>query len=462
MLHPSKMSFQNEFANYEPLRRIVDSKKLQHLQKRLCVCNKSSATKTDATIKSLLVKKSDLEKSNWQPDMVLAIDGSFHDHKIENGFPGAECGYITIASVLIMLDKVREFGKQTFIDPKKFRETEKAATIESIFPGCNVVVDNDKDTKTSFRKIIFEELKNSKAFDSGETLLDTYEALLKIRLEDSKPSSLNARSPIDDVDDFMTYGYGEFSCPRSKEKLYSTDALRLHERLNKGGSNQQVYNQTMLMLEKLWLVHILRAFEKKGWLPSLRRIVFMLDGPLACFDVWAWLSRPIMQELKRINELQKKTNDQDLLILGIEKSGLFYDHFQDLDTGPSGNRDVFPCQSGLLLNDTYIKQNIIFSKSLKPYGLDTYLGRKFFYKTKNGYQIVPVVAFFGDRQDLKSAEQDQFTRLADVMDLLDDMVSSRYPDSVSPLASAHAEAAIPLNLGKKIFDEISREIRKNS
>jgi hypothetical protein len=48
--------------------------------------------------------------------------------------------------------------------------------------------------------------------------------------------------------------------------------------------------------------------------------------------------------------------------------------------------------------------------------------------------------------DLRTANADQFPRLADAMNMLDKLVSSRYPNSVSPLISAHAEAAIPLNL----------------
>jgi hypothetical protein len=48
------------------------------------------------------------------------------------------------------------------------------------------------------------------------------------------------------------------------------------------------------------------------------------------------------------------------------------------------------------------------------------------------------------------------------MSLLDQIVSSRFQNSVSPLISAHAEAAIPLNLGKRIFQDIAREIRNRS
>jgi len=219
----------------------------------------------------------------------------------------------------------------------------------------------------------------------------------------------------------------------------------------------------MQMFEKLWLIHILRSFEKKDWLNLLDRVIFVLDGPLACFSTWSWINKSIITELARINKLQKKQTEKELLIFGIEKSGTFYNHFEEVDTKADGTTDRFPNQSAFLLSDGYIKRNIIFSESEKPYGQDTYFGRKLFYKTKTGYRIVPVLAFFNDhQQNSETARTDQYPRLADLMNLLDELVSSRYPNSVSPLVSAHAEAAIPLNLGKRIFDDIAREIRDKS
>ena len=188
-----------------------------------------------------------------------------------------------------------------------------------------------------------------------------------------------------------------------------------------------------------------------------------MDGPLAVFSTSSWLTKVIEVELRRLNDLQKQINGQDLLIIGIEKSGTFFNHFLEIDTTKDGITDKFPKQSALLLTDDYIKRNIIFSESTKPYGQDTYFGRKFFYKAASGQKIVPVVAYFNDHQkNLTTANPDQFTRLADVMNLIDQLVSSRYPNSVSPLVSAHAEAAIPLNLGKRIFEDIAREIREKS
>ncbi|MCC8095588.1 MAG: hypothetical protein LIP05_09615 [Tannerellaceae bacterium] len=48
-----------------------------------------------------------------------------------------------------------------------------------------------------------------------------------------------------------------------------------------------------------------------------------MDGPLAVFSTSSWLTKVIEDELIRINELQKEINGQDLLVIGIEKSGTF-------------------------------------------------------------------------------------------------------------------------------------------
>jgi hypothetical protein len=459
------MPFENEFASYEPLRRILDNKKVKSLQDRLRVRKREESATDQKEFESNILRKSDLPDSTFIPDYIIAIDGSYQPAKAENGFPGAEFGYITISAVLIIEKDVRNFAKKEFIDPKKFRDTEKASTIDTVIPGCNVIIEGEKSAKASMRRALFEELENTRAFEEGETLLETFEHLLGIKLEKDKQLgwTQKPRSPIEGVEKDMSYGFGQFKCPHSGEMLYSIDAMRLHELMNPAGTNGELYGQIMQMFEKLWLIHILRAFEKKGWLNILDRVAFILDGPLACFSTWSWINKSIIDELQRINTLQKESTGKDLLILGIEKSGMFFNHFEEIDTKIDGSRDCFPNQSAFLPTDAYIKKNIIFSESNKIYGEDTYFGRKLFYKTKTGYRIVPVLAFFDEQQqDLRTAMPNQFPRLSDVLNILDELVSSRYPNSVSPLVSAHAEAAIPLNLGKRIFDDIAREIREKS
>lgn len=454
------MGFEKEFASYEPLRRILESEKVQSLQRRLKIRNDGNHEEWKGELDSHIAKRSDYA-SDFTPEFIISIDGSYQCTPIQNGFPGAEFGYITTSAVLILDNKVRDIAKSEFIDPKQFRETEKAKTLESIIPGCNVILDAEKDAKASMRKALFETLSENRAFEDGETLIETYEHLLSIKIShDANNSVSRPKSPIDGIDDPMTYGMGIYKCPITGEQLYSTDALRLHELLVTTGASGELYGQCMSMLEKLWLINILRSFENRKWLDLLDRVVFILDGPLACFSTWSWLNKSIITELDRINTAQKDYTSRDLLIIGIEKSGTFFNHFEMIDTGENKESDMFPHQSALLLDDQYIKKNIIFSLSGTQYGKDVYFGRKLFYKTKSGYRIVAnVVTLDKYQRDLETALASQYARLSDLMKFLDDSVSSRYPNSLSPLVSAHAEAAIPLNIGGKIFEEIAREIK---
>jgi hypothetical protein len=148
-----------------------------------------------------------------------------------------------------------------------------------------------------------------------------------------------------------------------------------------------------------------------------------------------------------------------LLLIGVEKTGAFVQHFEHLDKKESGEFGAFPKQSVGLLSDSYIKQNIIFSESENLYGSATYFGRKILYKTKSGSRIVATIPFLSeDHKDTRTAEPSQYPRLADAIGLLDQIVSSRFPNAVVPLVSANAEAAIPLRLGKKVLEKLAKEL----
>jgi len=228
------------------------------------------------------------------------------------------------------------------------------------------------------------------------------------------------------------------------------------------GSNQSMLTETMTVLERIWIVHFLRMLEQEELLPVLKRLAIVLDGPLAVFGAPAWLSGAIECELQRINHVAKQVIADDefnLLLIGIEKSGAFMEHLTDLDKGPNGELDALPRQASMLLTDDYIKQRIIFSNSDRQYGRNTYFGRKVFYKTASGALIVVNTPFLSDDyKDLTRAEVGQFPRLADTMSLLNKLVSARFRNSVMPIISAHAEAAIPMNLGKRVLEKLARQL----
>jgi hypothetical protein len=455
------MPYEGEFASYEPLRRVADSERIERLLKR------SKVRDTSQGISSLpQVAFADVRPSKWQPDIVIAVDGNDTPIRIENGYPGAEMAYITVASVFLDLLKVRMLDEDRPVDPKEFRKTEKAEAIDSAFPGCNVVVDDEASAKSSLRKILYELMNDVRVFSDGESLLDTYETLLKYRPDEQQNCPHHGLYDNDCADPHHLFicKSGQYQCHcQYAHPLYSTDALRVHEGMRPDSSNGAMFAEIRQVLERLWVVHILRNLESKGWLATLRSIAVVLDGPLAVFGHPAWLSHTISQELIRINEAAKEfTDGQDLLLIGIEKSGAFVNHFAEIAVDKDG-QEAIPSQVACLLTDDYIKRNIVYSESDRLYGRQTYFGRKLFYKTASGALIVATLPFLNDwHRDLRQAEPSQYPRLADAMALLDQLVSSRYPHSLAPIVSAHAEAAIPLNLGIRVLEDMARKLMRGN
>lgn len=452
------MPYEGEFAQYKPLRRLVESERVKKLLGGYRVQSSTELANALEILKPLQIQPSD-----WMPTWIIGIDGSHAEVDIKNGFPGAEASYITIASVLLNVEKIRELDQRRPVNPVEFRATEKAESIDCALPGCNVISEGENSAKNSLRKSIFEVFQSTQMSAEGESLLDTYEALLQYKPLTNSPQ----KCPYEDCPgerDFRL-GMSQYTCPCTfKRSLYSTDALRIHERMSPAGSNGAIFGEIMQVWERVWVVHILRTMESKKWLSSLSRVAIILDGPLAVFGQPAWISQAIYRELSRINTaVRKVTGGRDLLLIGVEKTGSFVQHFEDLDKNESGEFGVFPNQTVGLVNDSYIKQNIIFSDSTRLYGDATYFGRKLLYKTKSGARIVATLPFLSEEhKDTRTADPSQYPRLADAIGLLDQIVSSRFPNAIVPLVSANAEAAIPLRLGNKVLEKLAKELMAES
>lgn len=238
--------------------------------------------------------------------------------------------------------------------------------------------------------------------------------------------------------------------------------MRIHERfINDSGTNGEAFGYVMQVWERLLLVHLLRCFEQRQWLGRLGDVAFFIDGPLAAFGPPAWLSAAISKELKRINNKVRAETGSDMMIVGIEKSGNFVSHFEDLDRREDGAPHFSPA-TYFLPTDDYIKKRIIYSDSSKRYGMDTYFGRKFFYKTRSGARIVANIAFLTDEQDTLDTDQPlAFPQFGTVCALLDKLATSQFENALAPLVSAHAQAAIPLHLGQKVLKQLAQALMRD-
>jgi hypothetical protein len=445
------MPYEGEFAHYNPLRRLVETEHVRQLLSRCKVCT------LDSLSSCKIEPRKAPQNSGILPRLVVAIDGSNAEVPVVNGYPGATVGYCTVASVLIDLSLIDELDANRPIDPKKFRETEKAATLDAALPGSNVVTRRQTSARVSFREELYDLFQNAIIDEEDRVpLIETYEVLLSLKPIDEQKCPYSETNGCKGT---LHISSGCRDCPSCKQPIFSTDALRIHERFNDLGTNGEAFGYVRQVWERILLIHLLRCFEKRNLLKRVDKIAFFLDGPLAVFGPPAWLSAAISKELKRINTIVRAETSNDLIIIGIEKSGEFVTHFEEVDITEKAGESLFEPQEYILLTDSYIKKRIQQSSSSRRYGQDTYFGRKLFYKTKNGARIVANIPFLTEEQDtIDSDDISLYPQFANICTLLDRLVSSRFPNAVTPIVSAHAEAAIPLNLGAKVLKQLAQAL----
>ena len=214
------------------------------------------------------------------------------------------------------------------------------------------------------------------------------------------------------------------------------------------------------VIEHLALVNILRYFDRTNRLGVLRDTAFIMDGPLALFGMPAWLKSYIEVEIARLHRKAQQQGDPGILLMGIEKSGQFLEHLNELDwKEKEGPRQRLPNCTALAPDLNYIHKHIVLRPpDAKPYGAATYYGRKILYKNRSGQHSVvmtPIVNNYGRDHDYVG--EAAYPRIGEALDIMDELSTYLYKDGFAPLVRAHAHAAIPLRTGARILAEIFKD-----
>lgn len=294
------MPYDGEFAGYRSVKRIVDADRVKRLLNRAKVFRPQD-------VQAPLAPKAAPTPDGDLPAFVLAVDGSYSEVPVRAGYPGATVGYVTVASVLLDLGRMQVLDTNRPVDPREFRQTEHADTIDAAMPGSNVVTVHHTSARASFREELFDVFHDIILDDDDRTrMLTTYEELLA-----HKPQVKGQECPYHEshgcTSTDVRIGAGTSQCPTCQRPIFSTDALRIHERFNDVGSNGEAFGLVMQIWERILLVHLLRCFERRNLLGQMGRIAFFLDGPLGVFGPPAWLSAAISKELKRQVQISNAT-----------------------------------------------------------------------------------------------------------------------------------------------------------
>lgn len=435
------MPYEGEFATGQTLAQLVDNPAVRDFDGRIRKSKPTDAPALPANITP--------ERGSGRLQYLIAFDGSTVMTRVQNGHPGAEASLLNIAAVVIALDRMRNMAAEPIPGPADIRRLEDCHTLSAVLPGRNVIGKSaGTDTpKRFFRQVVNREISGATLARGHETLLETLQAITHNRVAP-------IQCPGDSCDQQVAPSSEPTKCDACGETVYPADALRCHERFEDYGSSEQAFTMVRIVVEHLSMVNLIRWFESQASLRVLNSVGFVMDGPLAIFGMAAWLKKHIQDELCRLHEGSIEKGGAGVLVLGVEKHGMFMDHLAALDWSSShGERGGIDPGTVLAPDVRYIHQHIALRPlDAKPYGQATYYGRHLMYKSKSGQHAaltLPIVSSKG--QDPACVEADSYPRAGDALDLIDELGTHLYKDGFAPLARAHLHAAIPLHRGTEIL-----------
>jgi hypothetical protein len=403
------------------------------------------------------------------PGSIIAIDGSRHESSINDRLPSTKVGYVKVSSVLIKLEEFNALKVGHYVDPFKVAKLQDNTTSLTItVPSANIRWQGKETVRDGFRAAVdqyfYGEKTRFKADDPNTSLRTTL-----FHLAHRRPGSMGTISPkllkinkcpiceigpieVEDKPDIQ-------HCPHCEAEIYPTDSLRLWEEIYDYQSNLTVITRLMLVVEHLMSIHYIRYLADNNALDTLSQTAFFLDGPLSIFGPSAWLHLALMRYLAQINARLAKKDLQQLLIIGLQKTGQVYDHVQIIDRYIEPNR-IFP------ITDEYRYQYIFAGRDPagNGFGFETYYGQDFIYKTNSGRTFIlglpyPFVTKLPAGIDFIQTKVDvrRYKELPRALILINHFETDLYENAVVPIALANKYTAISLVPGGRVLDILTRK-----
>lgn len=402
------------------------------------------------------------------PERIIAVDGSLYEASIDERLPSTKLGFVKIGSILIDMTQFKSLrvNNGRMVDPfrvAKLQNNHDALTFplpsanirwkdkKSVQEGFRATIDgylyglktrfNDNDPTTSLRTTLFH-------LASRRVSLGTNDIHKLIIHKCPNPDCEQELIEVQDIPDPQ-------HCPTCEAEVYPSDCLRLWEQVSDYQSNNRAISLFMTAVEHLMPVHYIRYLAEKS-LPSLGSVAFFVDGPLAIFDVTAWLIDPIMRFLIEVNQRLTKAGYPKLLIIGLQKTGQVVDHVSLIDKFIPSSR-FFP------IDDDYRYQYILTGRdpSEKGFGSQTYYGQDFIYKTPSGRTFVFGLPYpFASKSSKDFADRksrfESYSEFPRALKLINHFETDLYKNAVVPIALAHRYTAISLVPGGRVLDLLTR------
>lgn len=383
-------------------------------------------------------------QTTHQITSAIAVDGSHVTHRIRDGLPSVVYGFAQAAAAYVDLQVMEDQRAEQFPDPVAIHRAVNSALISVDLPVAGAYSRQGASIKQSWRELV-DHLFRTKRIEVNRINQTLEELLFRLHGTPAQPSTALPvgcpACPRLDID----VPVGGRACPDCSEPLFPTDTLRVYESVVEDGENAAALGRLRSVIELLVLVGLSTLLWQQSRTVHLPSTLFIMDGPLAMYGEPAKL-RGWAEDY--FQQMTSQTPGLGPFICGVEKTGAMVDFGEQL----ARNDVLQPGQ--LLICDERVIARVTNAANSAGYGKETYWGRKFIYRCKDGRTVVLTVpAESGPAYDSRGGQPGiaGYPTLPVILDVVDRTGSTMYRNGIIPVAAAHGRAAFPIGVGTDVL-----------
>lgn len=342
--------------------------------------------------------------------------------------------------------------QERFVDPVALNRALNSALISYDLPVAGAYLREGMSIQDSWRESIWRlfQIKRVEVNRLDQSLL---QLLLLLHGRPGAPAlSLSVDCPHRHCQlSKVAVGAAGADCPLCGGRLLPTDMLRIFEEVVDDGTNQEPLGRLTQVVELLVVVGLATLLWEQSRDALLRSTLFVMDGPMAMYGPPAKLRARALEYFQQMSAAAPGAAPH---LCGIEKTGIVADYARTL-----ARHDVLKPRD-LLIMDHEVIAAMTNANNPIAYGSETYWGRKFIYRARDGRVVVfTVLPRTGPPYDDHGGQPDPaaYPSLPAILDVIDRTGSSMYRDGIIPVALAHSKAAYPIGVGTDVLRLVARQ-----
>ncbi|WP_120946225.1 DNA double-strand break repair nuclease NurA [Helicobacter labacensis] len=449
------MGYLNERASKINHQHIVENEKVKAYLARCGVVE----TPLDVDVKSVATALSTIQnRVDSHIERLVVVDGGYQEVCVDDKFPSKRLCYYNVGILTFLLKDLKNLAKQQSINPDDLGGLEKDFQRFSFVLSIQGYCHDKKDFITTTRERLYEIFIENSLNEDGDCLLNTLKWLVFQEYKGGGGSIEIACAGCGSRHIFKKQSASYKDLQNDSlvctcgAKIYITDCFGLHTLVDEILGAGAIESYVMGVFEVVLMLSMFRFLIEENQWEWLPKILFIKDGPLTLFsrlDGFAFKVVRVFLQYLYDRSLQDRSSYVNWI--GLDKSGLFVEHLQNLES-------KIPKESLVLPDSAYIKK-CITGDTGSTFWHNTYFGIKMLVKSDRAFVLDVAIPFGLDmayQHYLENPRIGDFLTLKNILEVLKELKCDLYQQSFIPIVMLNKLVSISHIPGRRILKSFSK------